>query len=466
MKINKKTTVENLVLNARKAQLIINDFSQAQIDELVLAVAWEVIQPDNNKMLSEMAVKNSGFGNVSDKMRKNYRKTIGLLRDLQNVKTIGIINHNKEKGLTEIAKPVGVVGAIIPSTNPIATQLNMALNALKCRNAVIIAPSPKGVLVCNKVTELMQKALQRVGAPINSVQSLPGPINKNDTKELCELVDLIIATGWQNNIKTALESGTPTYGVGTGNVPSIIDESANLKEASKNIMISKTFDHSTSCSSENSIIVLDKIYVKTIKSLEGEGGSLLSSIDKGLLEKTMWDRYGVLNRNIIGKKSNEIATMSGLNKKHLHSKFLMVEEKNIGREYPFSMEKLSPVLTVYKAKNFDSAIKIANDILKNQGIGHSCGIHSKNENNIIKLGKELRVARVIVNQVHCFATGGNFNNGLPFSLSMGCGKWGNNITDENINHKHFLNITKIVKTIKLNKPTEEEIFSNYWKKYH
>ena len=144
----------------------------------------------------------------------------------------------------------------------------------------------------------------------------------------------------------------------------------------------------------------------------------------------------------------------------------MVEEKNIGREYPFSMEKLSPVLTVYKAKNFDSAIKIANDILKNQGIGHSCGIHSKNENNIIKLGKELRVARVIVNQVHCFATGGNFNNGLPFSLSMGCGKWGNNITDENINHKHFLNITKIVKTIKLNKPTEEEIFSNYWKKYH
>ena len=465
MTIKQKSSIASIVIEARKAQSIINDYSQEQIDELILAVAWEVIQPENNQKLSEMAVKHTGLGNVEDEMRKNRRKTIGLLRDLKGVKTVGVINQDIKKGLTEIARPVGVVGAIVPSTNPVATPLNKVINALKCRNAVILAPSPKGALVCSSVVELMQKALQRIGAPKNIVQSLPKPISKDDTNELSKLVDLIVATGSQNNIQRALQSGTPTLGVGVGNVPAIVDDSANLNDASHKIMTSKTFDNATSCSSENSIIVLDSVYEALIKSLEKEGGSLLNSKEKAVLTKNMWSKEGVINRNIIAKKSNEIASLAGLNDKHMNSKFLMVEEENVGNDYPFSMEKLSPVLAVYRAKNFDHAVEITTTILDNQGKGHSCSIHSENKDNILRLGNELPVCRVIVNQAHCFATGGNFDNGLPFSLSMGCGTWGNNITDENLNYKHYLNITKIVKTIKVNEPSEDNIFSSYWEKY-
>ena len=230
-------------------------------------------------------------------------------------------------------------------------------------------------------------------------------------------------------------------------------------------MTSKTFDNATSCSSENSIIVHEKVYDSMISRLLEEGGSLLNGDEKLKLQGTMWNDRGVINRDVIAKRAAEIAKLSGLSGKHLDSKFLMVEEQYIGSSYQFSMEKLSPVLTVYKAKDFDHAVNIAKDILNNQGKGHSCSIHSQNEDNIFKLGQELPVCRIIVNQAHCFATGGNFDNGLPFSLSMGCGTWGNNVTDENLNYKHYLNTTKIVKTIKNNEPSEKDIFSSYWKKY-
>ena len=465
MTTQQKILIEQLVSDARDAQEIINHYSQEQIDELILAVAWEVIQPENNQELSEMAVSQTGLGNVEDKKRKNRRKTIGLLRDLKDVKTVGIIDENVQTGIIEIARPVGVIGAIVPSTNPIATPLNKVINALKCRNAIILAPSPKGAKVCSRVVELIQIALVRIGAPKNIVQSLPEPISKEDTNELSNLVDLIVATGSQNNIQRALQSGTPTLGVGVGNVPSIIDESANLNDASHKIMTSKTFDNATSCSSENSIIVHEKVYDSMISRLLEEGGSLLNGDEKLKLQGTMWNDRGVINRDVIAKRAAEIAKLSGLSGKHLDSKFLMVEEQYIGSSYPFSMEKLSPVLTVYKAKDFDHAVNIAKDILNNQGKGHSCSIHSQNEDNIFKLGQELPVCRIIVNQAHCFATGGNFDNGLPFSLSMGCGTWGNNVTDENLNYKHYLNTTKIVKTIKNNEPSEKDIFSSYWKKY-
>ena len=465
MTTQQPTLIEQLVIDARKAQASINKYSQEQVDELILAVAWEVIQPKNNQELSEMAVEQTGLGDIEDKKRKNRRKTLGLLRDLKDVKSVGIIKDNTKKGITEIARPIGVIGAVVPSTNPIATPLNKVINALKCRNAIILAPSPKGAQVCSRVVELIQQALVRIGAPKNIVQSLPEPISKEDTNELSRLVDLIVATGSQNNIQRALQSGTPTLGVGVGNVPSIIDDTANLEEASHKIMTSKTFDNATSCSSENSIIIVESVYESMIQSLKKEGGSLLNSQEKDILKKSMWNDNGIINRDIIAKKSNEIASLAGLGDNHLNSKFLMVEEQNVGSEHPFSMEKLSPVLAVYKAQNFDHAVEVATEILNNQGKGHSCSIHSQNQDNVLRLGLELPVCRIIVNQAHCFATGGNFDNGLPFSLSMGCGTWGNNVTDENLNYKHYLNITKIVKTIKANEPSEEDIFSNYWKKY-
>jgi len=458
--------IDELINRARISQSIINDFSQEQIDELLLAIAWEVIKPENNQPLSEMAVEHTGCGKVEDKMRKNQRKTIGLLRDLKGVKTVGVINEDSERGLVEIAKPVGVIGAIAPSTNPIATPLNKTINALKCRNAIILAPSPKGAAVCAKVVGLMQTALRRVGAPINLIQCLPQPITKENTVELTQKVDLVIATGSQNNIKRALETGTPTLGVGVGNVPSIIDESANLSDAAAKIKASKTFDNATSCSSENSVVILDSVYKEAIAALSSEGGVLLNAKEKSLLCEKMWDENRIINRNIIAKKSSEIAVLVGLdNKKYGSSEFLLVEETGIGKDYPFSMEKLSPILTVYRAKNFDDAVRITTKLLKNQGQGHSCSIHSATDTNIERLGLELPVCRLIVNQAHCFATGGNFDNALPFSLSMGCGTWGNNVSGENLNYKQYLNITRIVRTITPNEPSEEDVFGEYWKKH-
>lgn len=459
--------INSLVVDARTAQSIISGYSQEKVDELTLAVAWEVIRPENNLPLSELAVQQTGLGNVEDKMLKNKRKTIGLLRDLKNAKTVGIINHDPEKGITEIAKPVGVIGAITPSTNPVATPLNKVINALKCRNSIILAPSPAGALVCNKLVGLMQQAIQRVGGPINLVQVLPNPITKENTIELTKQVDLVVATGSQNNILRSIQTGTPTLGVGVGNVPSIIDDSADIVDASIKIKNSKTFDNATSCSSENSLIILDSIYSKTILALGEQGGVLLDDSEKAKLQSTMWNEDLVINRKVIAKKANDIAKIANLESdKFKDSKFLMVEESGIGYDYPFSLEKLSPVLTIYKAKDFNNALDIALKILKNQGQGHSCSIHSKNERNIERLGEELPVCRIIVNQAHTFATGGNFNNSLPFSLSMGCGTWGNNLVGENINYKNYLNITKIVKTIdKPYEPSEHDIFSNYWKKW-
>jgi acyl-CoA synthetase (AMP-forming)/AMP-acid ligase II/acyl-CoA reductase-like NAD-dependent aldehyde dehydrogenase len=461
-----ESLIDELINRARISQSIINDFSQEQIDELLLAIAWEVIKPENNQPLSEMAVEHTGCGKVEDKMRKNQRKTMGLLRDLRGVKTVGVINKDSERGLVEIAKPVGVIGAIAPSTNPIATPLNKTINALKCRNAIIIAPSPKGAVVCQKVVALMQDALRRVGAPVNLVQALPMPISKENTNELTEKVDLVVATGSQNNIRRALSTGTPTLGVGVGNVPSIVDESANLKDAAAKIKASKTFDNATSCSSENSVVILDSIYNETIAALTEEGGTLLSNAEKCELEQKMWNENGVINRDIIAKPSAQIAELVGLDpNKFSSSEFLLVEETGIGQDYPFSMEKLSPILTVYRAFDFDDAVAITSQLLKNQGQGHSCSIHSRTEANIDRLGLELPVCRIIVNQAHCFATGGNFDNALPFSLSMGCGTWGNNVSGENLNYKQYLNITKIVRTIKPNEPTEEELFGAYWQKH-
>ena len=458
--------IKELIKRGRSSQLKLNNYSQVKIDEIITAVAWEIIKPDNNRLLCEMAVKDTGLGNVEDKIIKNKRKTLGLLRDLKNVKTVGIINNNKKKGLIEIARPVGLIGAMTPATNPIATPLNKIINALKCRNTIILAPSPKASRVCAKIVNLTQKCLSRIGAPINIVQSISVSNKMNDTLELFELVDLVIATGAQKNIRDAIKTCTPTLGVGVGNVPSIIDASANLIDAAKKISISKTFDNATSCSSENSIIVIDSVYKKFTNYLEKNGGVFLNSKEKNALVKKMWDNNFILNRDIIAKEASKIVTEIGFyNHKFKKVKFLMVREKNVGQNYLFSKEKLSPILTVYKVKNFDEAILLTNKILINQGQGHSCSIHSKNKNNILRLGKELPVSRVIVNQIHSFATGGSFDNGLPFSLSMGCGTWGKNIFDENLNYKHFLNITKIVKKIKINEPTEKEIFGKYWKKY-
>lgn len=458
--------ISELISKARVAQRGYERYSQQRVDEVVSAAGWAIMQPEHNRTLAEMAVRDTGLGNVDDKILKNYRKTLGLLRDLKNTKTVGIIAEYPERGLVEIARPVGVVAAITPSTNPAATPANKVINALKGRNAVIIAPSPKGLSTCAALVAYIHAELKKIGAPLDLVQYLPAPITKEATQELMRQADLVVATGSQNNIRSAYASGTPAFGVGAGNVASIIDSSANLHEAAQKIASSKTFDNATSCSSENSVVILDSVYDSAIAELIEAGGVLLNSEEKSRLQETMWPS-GKLDAAVTAQLAPKIAKMAGLTGPGFAgAKFLMVEEVGTGPDYPYSGEKLSPVLTVYRARDFDHACQIVNAVYSYQGAGHSVGIHTSDDEHVLRLGNELPVCRVIVNQAHCFATGGSFENGLPFSLSMGCGTWGGNNFSDNMNYKHYLNITRIVRRIPERMPSEEEIFGEYLRKYN
>lgn len=456
--------IAGLVSRGRAAMDVIAGAPQERLDEIVTALAWALYKPETARELAERAVEVTALGNVESKIIKNQRKTFGTLRDLLRVKSTGIIEELPEKGLVKYAKPVGVVAAVTPSTNPSATPVNKAMMALKGGNAVVVAPSPLAWPVTNATVDAMRAELKKIGAPEDLVQVLPQPVTREATTKLMGAVDLVVVTGSQNNVRRAYSSGKPAIGVGAGNVPVIIDTSADLDDAAEKICASKIFDNSTSCSSENSVIILDEIYDEAIAALERAGGYMASDDEGRKIVELLW-QDGSLNRHIIAKDASVLAEIFGLSGAADKAKFFMVEETGIGKDHPLSDEKLSLVLTVYRASDFTDAKRIGSEVLEFLGKGHSIGIHTTDMDHARELAEDIDVVRVLVNQAHTFGNGGGFNNGLPFTLSMGCGTWqGNSITD-NLNYTCFLNITHLVMTIPEDKPEEAELFGKYWDKY-
>jgi sulfoacetaldehyde dehydrogenase len=284
------------------------------------------------------------------------------------------------------------------------------------------------------------------------------------TEELMNQVDLAVVTGSQNNVKRAMQSGTVAIGVGAGNVPVIIDSTADLDDAAEKICASKIFDNSTSCSSENAVVILDDVYEDAIAALQRAGGWRCSADERQKIQSTLWVG-GKLNRHVIAKDADVMARAMGLSPEAQQSKFFMVEEDHIGGKHSFADEKLSLVLAVYRAKDFADAKRIVREILEVTGKGHSAGIHTKNLDHARELAAETDVVRILVNQAHTFGNGGGFNNALPFTLSMGGGTWAGNTISENLNYRHFINITHLVTTIPEDKPSEEELFGPYWQRY-
>jgi sulfoacetaldehyde dehydrogenase len=460
--------VVGLVEAARSAmRAFANEISaqgQARIDEAVTALAWSIYKPQNARQLAEIAVEVTGIGEVESKVVKNQRKTFGTLRDLLRVKSTGIIEEIPDKGIVKYAKPVGVVGAITPSTNPSATPVNKAMMALKGGNAIIIAPPPTAWAATEPAVEGMRRELARIGLPADLVQILPSPVTRDMSTRLMELVDLVVVTGSQVNVRQAYKSGTPAIGVGLGNAPVIIDTTADLADAARKIMLSKTFDYATSCSSENAVVLLDEIYERAIDALRAEGGYLAAPPERQRIVERLW-QDGKLNRAVIAQGPDALIDAFELEARAKGCKFVMVEEAGTGKDYPLSGEKLSLLLTVYRAKDFADAKRIVRGILNYQGRGHSCGIHTTNLAHARELAEEIDVARVLVNQAHTFGNGGGFDNGLPFTLSMGCGTWQGNSISENLNWRCFVNITHLVTTIPEDKPSEETLFGAYWAKY-
>jgi sulfoacetaldehyde dehydrogenase len=437
---------------------------QECIDEAVTALAWSIYEPRRARRLAEIAVEVTGIGEVESKVIKNQRKTFGTLRDLLRVKSTGIIEEIPDKGIVKYAKPVGVVAALTPSTNPSATPVNKAMMALKGGNAIVIAPAPTAWAATKPVVDGMRQELKKIELPPDLVQILPQPITRESTARLMELADLVVVTGSQANVRQAYRSGKPALGVGLGNAPVIVDASADLADAARKIMLSKTFDHATSCSSENALVILDGVYDKAIAALKREGGYLASPAERRCIVERHW-QDGKLNRAVIAQGPEALIDAFELGPEARGCKFVMVEETGTGKDHPLSGEKLSLVLTVYRAKDFPGAKRIVRDILEYQGKGHSCGIHTKDLAHARELAADTDVVRVLVNQAHTFGNGGGFDNGLPFTLSMGCGTWQGNALSENLNWRCFVNITHLVTTIPEDKPSEETLFGAYWAKY-
>ena len=454
--------VESIVASARAAQLRFEvNGSQVRYDRAAQAAAWAIMEPSRNTHLAELAVQTTGLGNVPDKITKNHRKTLGLMRDISTAKTYGIISDNAETGITEIARPIGVIGAVVPSTNPAATPANNIINALKCGNAIVLSPSPKGVPACEVLIDYIHAEFDKIGEDRDLVQMVQGKGSKEKTQRLLEISDLIVVTGSQNNVKRAYTSGTPALAVGAGNVTVIVDETCNLDAAAEKITASKTFDNATSCSSENSMVVVEAIYDDFMIALAKAGGARVT--DEAAIIAKLWPD-GHLNRSVIAQDADKMLQALGMeNDVPQNTKFLAVETKGIGPDHPLSGEKLSRIAAVYRARNFDDALKVTKEIMAYQGAGHSVGLYSNNPDRTLQVGMKIQTCRVIVNQAHTFATGGSFTNGMPFSLSMGCGSWGGNSIDDNVHWKHFMQTTKIIREIPPREPKVEDIFSDYWK---
>lgn len=455
--------IQSLMARARQAQARFADADQARTDEAVRAVAWSLYNPDHARRLAELAVADTGLGNVPDKIIKNQRKTFGTLRDLLRVKSVGEIERDDRRGLVKFAKPIGVIGIVTPSTNPAATPVNKTMMALKGRNAVIVAPSPQGYNTTAATVELMRAELRKIGLPEDLVQILPAPVSKDTTQALMEAADLLVVTGSQDNVRRAYSSGTPAIGVGAGNVPVIIDETADLAAAARKICASKTFDNATSCSSENAVVIVDSVFDAAIEQLKKAGGYLADEAEKARIVATLW-QDGKLNRHLIARDMRVLADAFDMPAAR-DAKFILVQEDGVGASFKLSGEKLSLVLAVYRVPDFAAAEAKVRAILDYQGRGHSLGLHTTDLDRAYGLAERFPVVRVLVNFAHTFGNGGGFDSGLEFTLTMGCGSWQKNSISENLNYRHFLNITHLVVPIPEDRPSEDELFGPHWQRY-
>ena len=455
--------IDSLVDRARKAQ---HNFeasgTQEKFDRAAQAAAWALMEPTRNAELAAFAVSETGLGNSADKITKNHRKTLGLLRDIKGQKSFGLVDDNPASGVSEFLRPKGVVAAIVPSTNPLATPVNNVVNALKTGNAIILAPSPKGVVPLEKLLGYIYAEFDRIGLDHDLVQMVPSPPSKDKTARLMQLADMLVVTGSQSNVRAAYSSGTPAIGVGMGNVVTIIDETANLDDAAQKIQLSKCFDNATSCSSENAVIVVDAVYDDFVAALGRAGGMLLDPEQTQHLITTHW-HDGHLNRNMLAQDIDAVLRILGMADTAPNgTKFLVAPATGIGPEHPVSGEKMALFLALYRASDFADAKAKARAIHDYQGRGHSLGLHSQNDQRAHELAMDMQACRIIVNQAHCFATGGSFDNGLPFSLSMGCGSWGGNSIDGNLNWTHFVNRVRIARQIPPVEPSLDDIFADYF----
>jgi len=459
-----KGFIASLVERSRTAQKQIEHYTQEQVDSLIKAMVWAVARPGVAEEIAQFTVEETQLGNYQGKFLKIDRKTRSALFDIIHDKSVGIIEEYPERNIRVIAKPMGVIGALAPSTNPEATPVIKAIHAVKGRNSIIVAPHPRAKLTNKKIVDLMRAALKQMGAPEDLVIGIETP-SLETTNELMRQCDRVLATGGGAMVTAAYSSGTPALGVGVGNAVITVDESADLDDAAEKIRISKTLDLAASCSSDNSVILLDGIYDTMLAKLQAQGGYLCSEEEKAKLRATIWDDELHINVAIVAQPAEKIAAMAGFDIPE-GTQFFMVPEDGFGPEHPFSGEKLSVTMALYRAKDIAEAIELTRNIQSYQGQGHSCGIYSQNDANIMQLAENTYTSRVMVNQPQAPSNSGNLWNGMRQTFSLGCGSWGGNGTNNNISWRDLINETWVSMPLAETKviPSDEELFGDVMNK--
>ena len=459
-----KEEIEVLIERSREAQKQIENYTQDQVDELIKAMVWSVAKPGIAEKIAQFTVDETQLGNYDGKFLKIQRKTRATLMDIINDKSVGILEEDLERAIVKIAKPMGVIGALSPSTNPEATPVIKSIHAIKGRNSIIVAPHPRAKLTNKMICDLMRDAIEKCGGPADLVQAIEIP-SLELTNELMAQCDRVLATGGGAMVNAAYSSGTPALGVGVGNAVITVDDTADLDDAAEKIRISKTLDLAASCSSDNSVILVEPIYDEMISKLKEKGGFLVSEDQKEKLKKTLWDEEGHLNTAIVAQPAQKIAEMADIEIPE-ETGFYIVPETGWGKDFPFSGEKLSVIMALYKADNIDHAIELTNNIQAYQGQGHSCGIYSNNDENIMKLANSTKTSRVMVNQPQAASNSGNLWNGMRQTFSLGCGSWGGNGTNNNISWRDLINETWVSKPLSKTKElmSDEELFGDVMNK--
>ena len=454
--------VDSLLARARSAMAEIEDWPQDRLDRLAQSIGWHGGNEVTFTRMAQMGVDESGIGDREGRPAKRF-KIQGVLRDALRQKSTGLIEFDDVKGLAKYAKPAGVVVSLIPMTNPALTPAVTGIYAAKARDAVIFSPHPRSRRTTAAMVNAMRAGCTAAGAPEDLFQCVEHP-SIQMTRHLMAACDLTLATGGKPMVKAAYSSGRPAFGVGAGNSTIVVDETADIDTAAANTRISKTSDFGSGCSADGNVIIQRSIYDRMVQALEAEGGYLCSDKEKALLERAMWDEKGNRTLATVACRPQQVAEAAGF-RIPADRKFLMVRNQGqIGKQHRFSGEKLTTLMALYHYDSFGDALDMVRRIYEAGGKGHSCGIYSHDDGHIDALARVAPVSRIMVRQPQSKANAGSFNNGMPMTSSLGCGIWGGNITNENITLKHFMNYTWVSRPIPEDRPSEQELFGEFFSK--
>lgn len=431
--------IDGYVKRGREAQQQFEKASQEEVDRAVMAAGKAI--HENAQMLAEMAVEETEMGNVEDKFIKNRNKAEIIWHSLKGKRSRGILERDSKTGITTVAKPVGVVAAITPCTNPIVTPMSNVMFALKSGNAIIITPHHRAIKCSTEAVNLMQNAIKKLGMPDNLIQILDQQ-SRDNTRNLIASCDVVIATGGMGMVKAAYSSGRPALGVGAGNVQCIIDKGVDYRDAISKVIAGRIFDNGIICSGEQSVICPSDDLEEILEIFIKEGALVVKEAqEKEALRKAIFPD-GSMNRHAVGQSAEEIGEIAGISVPPA-CKLIVVQGDGFGTDEILSKEKMCPVLVVHPYHDFAEGVEIAKANLEVEGKGHTVALHSDNLNNIEYAAENLSVSRFVINQISSFNAGGSYYNGLNPTNTLGCGTWGNNSISENLTYTHLMNVSRI-----------------------